>query len=233
VSRPVEAGHRPSGSGDRPLAEVRLEPVLDVLLAELGPQGWWPAHSAFEMMVGAILVQNTSWRNVETSITNLAGLGLLDPASLLACGVATLTEAIRPSGFMTAKTRACRGMAEWYQVNDADDGRAIGRMPDDELRRSLLALPGVGPETADVISLYAFGRRVFVADAYARRVLRDLGFAVPGSYPATQTQLAPVMVRSSLSEADLGELHGLLVAVGKLLGSQAGDVLLARLRAAV
>lgn len=225
--------------GGRPLGGLRLDAMLACLIGELGAQGWWPANSRFEMMAGAILVQNTNWRNAERSIANLAGMGLLDPQRLAGCDPVTLIAAIRPSGFMTAKARACRALAQWFVGNGAGDPGALGqvalgRMPDEQLRRSLLACPGVGPETADVIMLYAFGRRVFVTDAYARRLLRAMGFAIGGSYEVARAQAAPALARCALSASDLGELHGLIVTAGKKLRPGAGcDALLARLTAAV
>lgn len=207
---------RPAGgtgpTRHRSLATLDLDRLHDRLLAQHGPQpGWWPARSDLEMMIGAVLVQNTRWQNVAMSIENLEAAGLLEADSVLAADPEDLTRAIRPSGFMTAKTATVRLLCRWFLERD----EAARRLPDESLRQELLALRGIGPETADVIGLYVYGRRVFVADAYARRLLAADGFEVPGTYRAVRRASAPALGRSRLDAEGLGQLHGLIVEEGK------------------
>jgi endonuclease-3 related protein len=200
--------HGPS----RSLSTLDIDLLHDRLRAVHGPQpGWWPARSDLEMMIGAVLVQNTRWQNVAMSIANLERAGLLDAEAVLAADPEDLTRLIRPSGFMTAKTAAVRGLASWFLDRD----RAARSLPDEDLRAELLALRGIGPETADVISLYTYGRRLFVVDAYARRLLAADGFGLPRSYEAARRALAPALDRSTLDADGLGQVHGLIVEEGK------------------
>jgi endonuclease III related protein len=154
------------------------DPVLaihDRLLARYGPQGWWPAETAFEMMVGAILTQNTSWTNVERAIAGLKRAGLLDAAAIAACDTAHLAAAIRPSGYYNQKAQRLQAFAGFYLNHDGEDGLSELSAP----RQALLALHGIGPETADSILLYALDTPIFVIDAYTRRIFARLGLSAP------------------------------------------------------
>jgi endonuclease-3 related protein len=146
--------------------------IYRTLHAALGPCGWWPGDSPFEVMTGAVLTQNTAWRNVERAIANLRALGLMTPEAVLAADRAGLEEALRPSGYYTVKARRLLALCSFI----TEHGRGgldpeVLRLPAEELRRRLLAVSGVGPETADSIVLYAAGRASFVVDAYTRRIL--------------------------------------------------------------
>lgn len=199
-----------ASAGARRLADLDLGALHERLLAAHGPQDdWWPAESAFERMVSAILVQNTRWENAAAAIANLREAGLMSPEVLAQADPEALAGPVRPAGFMTAKSAAVRGLAAWVRDGEPE---ALG---DEELRAQLLALRGVGPETADVIALYRYGRRAFIADAYARRLLARLDYAVPGSYEATRRQVLPALDASALGARELGELHGLIVEEGK------------------
>jgi endonuclease-3 related protein len=140
------------------------------LLSRYGPQHWWPAESAFEVMAGAILVQNTNWKNVEKAIATLKAHGLMDAARIAGLDEGTLGLAIRSSGTFRVKARRLRAFARWYADFGADleKVRALG-LP--RLREELLAIRGIGRETADAILLYAFGFPTFVIDRYAWRIL--------------------------------------------------------------
>lgn len=138
-----------------------------------GPQHWWPGDSAFEIMVGAVLTQNTAWTNVEKAIDRLKAAGMLALEPLLECPPGELAEVIRPAGYFNVKARRLHNLCAFVH---ADGGvEALQAMPTNELRNALLAVNGVGPETADDILLYAFGRPVFVVDAYTRRLGERLG----------------------------------------------------------
>ncbi|MDO4888922.1 MAG: deoxyribonuclease [Actinomycetaceae bacterium] len=199
----------------RPLSALDVAGLFNELLERHGPQGWWPARTPFEMMVGAILVQNTNWRNVEKSIARLDDAGLLDARAMLAARLDELQETIRPSGFMKAKSRACLGLAEWATRNGWPSLASARDLPTAQLRASLLTCRGVGPETADVILLYVFERAVFIADRYAMRVLAARGYAVPTTYERLRAVAEAPLAASALSAEQAGELHALIIAEGK------------------
>ncbi len=155
-----------------------LRAIFDRLLAAHGPQGWWPADGHFEMMVGAVLTQNTAWTNVERAILRLADAGLLEPRPLLDAPVERLAEAIRPAGYFNVKARRLQAFTRWYI--DAGGFEPLARVDTGTLRSRLLAVHGIGPETADDILLYAFERPVFVIDAYTRRIIGRVGHDVEG-----------------------------------------------------
>jgi len=155
----------PPGAGRALLA------FYDALHAALGPQHWWPAETPFEVIVGAILTQNTAWKNVEKAIANLRRERLLDPARLARLPLPRLERLVRPSGFYRQKARKLKAFLRFL---DAEYGGSLDRMfeePTARLREKLLGIGGIGPETADSILLYAGQHPVFVIDAYTRRVL--------------------------------------------------------------
>ncbi len=149
-----------------------LRTFYDELHAAYGPQNWWPADSPQEVVVGAILTQNTAWTNVEKAIASLKNSRCLDLRRIAAMNTHKLAEMIRSAGTYRVKARRLQAFAQWLvDRHDGDLARALsGDLS--AVRRELLALPGIGPETADAILLYAGGRRSFVVDAYTRRVLR-------------------------------------------------------------
>jgi len=145
---------------------------------ELGPTGWWPARTPFEVAVGAILTQNTAWRNVEKSITNIRKNNLLSARSLAAVPVQRLAPLIRPSGYFRLKSQRLKNFVDFLQHEYAGSMAKMAREPADNLREELLGVTGIGPETADSILLYALGKPVFVVDAYTRRILSRHGIVV-------------------------------------------------------
>lgn len=181
------------------------------LFTAYGPQHWWPAESPFEVMVGAILTQNTAWANVELAIANLKARRCLAPRRLLALPRDTLTACIRPSGCFNVKAQRLRNLCRW--IDGAGGTGRLARRGTAPLRESLLAVNGIGPETADAILLYAFGRPVFVIDAYTRRLLRRLGM-IGGDEPYETLRCA---FESALPrDAQLfNEYHALIVRHGK------------------
>jgi endonuclease-3 related protein len=147
--------------------------VYKKLFACYGPQHWWPADSPFEVMVGAILTQNTAWGNVERAIANLRSHSCLSPKTILKMPLPDLAEQLTPSGYFNIKAQRLRNFCQWYV--DEGEYRRLSRMATNELRKQLLSVNGVGPETADDMLLYAFERPVFVVDAYTRRIFSRLG----------------------------------------------------------
>jgi len=153
---------------------ISLSGAVELLVAEYGEAEWWPSESPFEVAVGAILTQRTSWDNVLMAVQNLRAAQRLTPEGILECDDAELEKLVRPSGFYRQKSRYLRDFSSHIVSNY--DGE-IDRMKDrplDELREELLTLTGIGPETADTIMLYALCLPSFVVDAYSFRLLRRL-----------------------------------------------------------
>ena len=147
--------------------------VYKKLHATHGPQDWWPGDSAFEIMVGAVLTQNTAWTNVEKAIANLKRARALTPQKILAAPKATLAAWLKPSGYFNVKAKRLRAFCNW--LLEQGGVKKLAKIPTPELRAALLSVHGIGPETADDILLYAFDRPVFVIDAYTRRIFSRLG----------------------------------------------------------
>jgi endonuclease-3 related protein len=184
---------------------MNVQAVHDRLLDHYGPQAWWPADDAFEMMLGAILTQNTNWTNVEHAIANLRDAGLLDAQAITDGDEVSLARAIRPSGYFNQKGKKLKVLAEFYLAHGGKAG--IDRLPD--ARQALLELHGIGPETADSILLYALHRPVFVIDAYTRRIFARLGATPPdASYDTLQDYFQS---RLPLSAPLFNEYHALIV----------------------
>ncbi|WP_028571681.1 endonuclease III domain-containing protein [Desulfonatronum lacustre] len=187
--------------------------MYDAMLARLGPSGWWPAKSPFEVAVGAILTQNTNWSNVEKAIANLRLHDLLKPEQLRSARPEVVEECVRPSGFFRQKAKKLRNFLDFLDREQALDLKSLALLDTVELRVRLLAVNGIGPETADSILLYALDRPVFVVDAYTARICNRHGL-VPEDvdYDALQD-----LFLSHLPERveHYNEYHALLVRVGK------------------
>ena len=165
------------------LKRKQLLAVYQRLLETYDHQEWWPADSTFEVMVGAVLTQNTAWSNVKKAIANLKRSGYLSLDRILASSDDDLALLIRPSGYFNIKAKRLKNLCMWIAENGGEAKLAdIETFP---LRSSLLKVNGVGPETADDILLYAFERPVFVVDAYTRRLFAKLGL-IGGSEPYEQ-----------------------------------------------
>lgn len=192
-----------------------IESLYRTMAAALGPTGWWPAETTFEIMVGAVLTQNTAWGNVNRSLAALNAEGVLEPHKLAIMGPAHLQELIRPSGFYVNKSKTVQSLSRWYVERCGASPEGAADIPDAELRTELLGLFGIGGETADDLMLYVFSRRTFVADTYARRLFAFLGFDVPTGYLAFHKAYSPVVLDASLSVKDLQEFHGLIDEFGE------------------
>lgn len=190
---------------------ISLAGVHDRLLAHYGQQQWWPAEDDFEVMVGAVLTQNTSWTNVEKAIAALREAGLLSATALLECDPQVLAGLLRPVGYFNVKTKRLRNFCGWYRQQGGEVGMA--GQATDALREGLLAVNGVGPETADDILLYALRRPVFVIDTYTRRLFGRLGLLDPDAGYET---LRSEFERQLDGEVGLySEYHALIVQHGK------------------
>ena len=183
------------------------------LMDHYGPQGWWPAQTALEVIVGAVLTQNTAWGNVEKALTRLKEAKALDARRLAKMPESELAELLKPSGTFRVKARRLKGVMVWlwekYQGNI--DQALKGDL--NRVRHELLALHGVGPETADAILLYAGRRRSFVVDAYTRRIWRR--HALIEGDESHEAVRAMAMNALPASTQLYQEYHALLVAVAK------------------
>lgn len=191
------------------MSNALLQPVLDRLLAHFGPLHWWPAETPFEVVIGAILTQNTAWTNVEMAIANLRREGALTPEALRVAPREQLEEWIRPAGFFRQKAERLQLFVEHlFARHDGDLGRLLAA-PLPEARRELLTLKGVGPETADSILLYAGGLPSFVVDAYTRRLFGRLGLLDP---TAPYEHIRAFFMACLPADPDLfNEYHALIV----------------------
>ncbi|WP_018144184.1 endonuclease III domain-containing protein [Thioalkalivibrio sp. AKL6] len=190
---------------------MRIPELLDALRAEYGDLQWWPAETAFEVMVGAVLTQNTSWTNVEKALANLRGIDALSPEGLMALSREELAAHIRPSGYFNVKADRLRHLLAFLEASGGIEGLAA--LDTDALRAALLGVKGVGPETADDIVLYAFGRPVFVVDAYTRRLFERLD--LPQARAPYDALREHVEVALGPDVAALNDLHALIVEHGK------------------
>jgi endonuclease-3 related protein len=193
--------------------DASLKDVFDRLLAAYGPRQWWPADSPFEVLVGAMLVQNTSWQNVRKAIDNLRSNDLLEPHALDAVPLEELEELIRPAGYYRVKARRLRNLLDFLVERYDGSLEAMFQSSLPELREELLQVSGVGPETADSILLYAGGLPTFVVDAYTYRVMTRHGWiGFDAGYYEIQDHF-----HSGLPEdaALFNEYHALLVELGK------------------
>ncbi len=188
-----------------------------LLFEAYGPQHWWPGETPVEVMVGAVLTQNTAWINVEKAIVNLKSADALSVRGILALPDAALAERIRPAGYFNVKTRRLKALCGFLEAQGvADQPERLGRLaPLPELRQRLLAVHGVGEETADSILLYALGLPSFVVDAYTRRIFGRLGMLAGGEgYGQIQRAFEVHVPR----EAPLyNEYHALIVQLGKAI----------------
>lgn len=181
--------------------------VYGKLLAAHGPQHWWPGDSVFEIMVGAVLTQNTAWSNVERAIANLKKARALSAQAIVNTRQDRLARWLRPSGYFNVKSKRLRSFCKWLLASGGV--RALSKAPTDTLRAALLSVHGVGPETADDILLYAFRRPVFVIDAYTRRLFTRLG-AISGD--ESYESLRRLFERSLRGDEPLyNEYHALIV----------------------
>ena len=179
-----------------------------------GPQHWWPGDSALEVIVGAVLTQNTAWSNVEKAIGNLKDAGLLSVRRLKEIDTRALARCIRPSGYYNIKARRLKNVIGFLSARYGGDIRKMRAVKEARaLREELLSVKGIGEETADSMLLYALGKTTFVVDAYTKRIFSRHGFFDEDSpYGEVQAFFA-----SNLPEERrlFNEFHALIVRLGK------------------
>lgn len=192
---------------------VSLQRVYAKLLDHFGPQRWWPGETPFEVIVGAVLTQNTNWKNVEKAIENLRQEGLLDPHALHNLPAAELAEVIRPAGYYRLKAGRLHNVVAYLVERYDGDLDRMFQQALDRLREELLAVKGVGPETADSILLYAGNLPTFVVDAYTYRLAVRHGWLEP---EADYHQIKEFFESRLDEDATLfNEYHALIVSLGK------------------
>ncbi len=218
--------------------------IYRTLARSWGPQHWWPAETAFEVIAGAILTQNTSWNNVERALNSLRAAGALNLEGIRSLPIAELEQLVRSSGYYRQKARRLKQFVTYLDERYGGSLETMLRAPTQQVRAELLALNGIGPETADAILLYAGHHEIFVVDAYARRILeRHEAINNKAEYDEVRTLVERALQRetplpysthqvasaapsrhepSTMSTAQrtllaqvYNELHGLLVQVGK------------------
>lgn len=190
-----------------------LEDMFAAMRGALGPSCWWPADSDFEVMVGAVLTQNTAWGNVEKAVTALREAGKLSPRAMHDLPESDLVELIRPAGFFRVKARRLRNLLAWLQGACDFDLAALRSRDLASLRAELLAVNGIGPETADCILCYALDLPSFVVDAYTRRIFVRHGLALENIGYA---ELRDLFMRALPPDTPVyNEYHALLVRVAK------------------
>jgi endonuclease-3 related protein len=191
----------------------KLEKIYHRLYEHYGPQGWWPARSRFEMMVGAILTQNTAWSNVERAIASLMSARLLTPRAMANVGKRRLAKFIRPAGYYNIKAERLKNFISFLSSEYGLNPHKMRGEPTAVLRKKLLGVNGIGPETCDSILLYAFNRPVFVIDAYTKRVLSRHGIlGAESCYDAFQEVFTANLPHDSEM---FNEYHALIVRLAK------------------
>lgn len=205
----------------KPTPDQRLRRIHDKLVEAYGPQHWWPADTPFEVILGAYLTQNTAWKSVERSLANLRQAGALTLDGLRSIDLDDLHACIRPCGFHTRKAPALKAFVAMLDAEFAGSLEVLAASPTKALRLRLLALPGVGPETADAIMLYALNHPVPVADEYLRRIALRHGLLKPPhgrkGYEAlvALTRQAFAVDPPAAHDRLFNEFHALTVSVGK------------------
>ena len=194
--------------------EKAFKLIYSKLMEEFGPQHWWPGRTKLEIVVGAILTQNTNWRNVEKAIRQLRKARKLNAASLKDISAAQLAGLIRPAGYFTVKARRLKNFIHFLYSEYGGRISAMEKEPLPVLREKLLNVNGIGPETADSILLYAFDRPVFVVDAYTKRILYRHNLAGrKDTYDEIQRKFLDALPRDVRL---FNEYHALIVQTGKL-----------------
>jgi endonuclease-3 related protein len=212
ISSPI--GRMNDSAGGRvPALQNSPRRYYDVLFAAYGPQHWWPGRTNFEIVVGAILTQNTSWSNVEIAMRNLRREKLLAPGAIERASLPRLAKFTRSSGYFRQKAKKLKSFVRFLRSEYGGSLNRMFRSPTAVLREKLLTVHGIGPETADAILLYAAKHPVFVVDAYTRRMLERHGLTAP-----TQgyEEIRQLFERSLPNDVSLyNEFHALIVRNGK------------------
>jgi len=190
-----------------------LQKIYHVLFQAFGPQYWWPAKSKFEVIVGAILTQNTNWKNVEKALNNLKKAKVLSPQALYKLPSDQLAALIKPAGYFNVKAKRLKNFINFLVEEFHGDLISMGKLSCEDLREKLLQINGIGPETADSILLYALDKPIFVVDAYTRRFLYRHNMI---DAQATYQDVQNLFMQNLQGEPQLfNEYHALIVRLGK------------------
>lgn len=218
----ARSGHRKSAATGQRVATRKAQLIApsgelmryyEAMSRALGPMHWWPAQSPFEVIVGAILTQSTAWANVERAIANLRSACLLTPSAMMAVRSQRLAAMVRPSGYFRQKAKKLKAFVRFLQAEYGGSLRRMFESPTLELREKLLAVHGIGPETADSILLYAGNHAVFVVDAYTHRILERHGISSgKPDYEGVRSFIEDALPRSPEL---YNEFHALIVNTGK------------------
>ena len=187
--------------------------IYTTLYKSFGPQHWWPGETPFEIMIGAILTQNTNWKNVEKAISNIKNKDLLDPFKLNSISNNELQTLIKPSGFYRLKAKRLKNFLEYFIKDFNGSIENMKKLDRDKLRDYLLSIKGIGKETADSIILYALSKAIFVVDTYTQRILSRHNLIKLGE----DYELIQSIFHNTLPENVklFHEYHALLVKIGK------------------
>jgi endonuclease-3 related protein len=209
----IERANHDSARGAVLASPAALRTYYDALFAAHGPQHWWPGRTVFEIIVGAILTQNTSWSNVEIAMRNLRRERLLTPRAIEEVSFARLARLIRSSGYFRQKAKKLKCFVRFLRSEYGGSLARMFRTPTAALREKLLSVHGIGPETADSILLYAGKHAVFVVDACTRRLLERHQMAIPTQ---SYEEIRQLFERGVPGDAPLyNEFHALIVRTGK------------------
>lgn len=193
------------------MAKLTYREIFEALgKYDLG-EGWWPGESDFEIMIGAILTQNTNWRNVEKALSEMRRRDLFHPQAILQSEEENLQEAIRSAGYFRAKAAYLREMSRWFLARHGQ----LEEESRESLRRELLSLRGVGPETADDLLLYVYGKPLFIFDTYARRLLEAASRGAYPSYEEARRKEEEAFFKENFSLHEAKLFHGRIVNLGK------------------
>ncbi len=193
--------------------DTKLAEIFQRMFEAFGPRHWWPAESPFEVMVGAVLTQNTNWGNVERAISRLRQERLLSPQAIYEIPLSLLSTCIRSAGYYNIKARRLNNFVSFFLEEYGASTEKMFAEDMDTLRQKLLAIKGIGPETADSILLYAGHKPSFVVDAYTKRIMsRHLLLAEDASYEEVRDFF---MDRLPPDAALFNEFHALFVELGK------------------
>ncbi|HLD40815.1 MAG TPA: endonuclease III domain-containing protein [Candidatus Omnitrophota bacterium] len=191
----------------------KIGDIYQKLYRSFGPQSWWPGDTPFEVIAGAILTQNTNWQNVAKAIDNLKKAKVLTPKKLHSLPQPRLAELIRPSGYFNIKATRLKEFLNFLFKNYGGSLKKMFSRPLEDLRKEILSVKGIGPETADSILLYAGGLPVFVVDAYTKRIFSRQKLL---SEEADYHQVQELFTRSLKRDVRLyNEYHALIVRLGK------------------
>lgn len=201
------------GAAEKRKTRALLKRMYSLLFKSFGPQHWWPAETRFEVAVGAVLTQNTNWGNVERAIENLKAAKALTPAMLHKMPASELAPLIRPAGYFNVKARRLKSFVAFLVSQYRGSMERMAREEEHSLRVKLMAINGVGPETADSILLYGLDKPMFVIDAYTKRVLSRHGMLeIKDSYDYFQALFHSCLKKDVRM---YNEYHALLVMAGK------------------